>query len=230
MKKLLTILLAICFLTPAFAADVRKVNNDAWLEHMAQMQSLRQQIMSYLTKTNMTFEDRDQLNSLQSEFSYKKEAWEKYLQEVAEGKAPQAQIEENKSDCADKIKDSSCGKHKRHRKHRHSCKKQGCGDKKLECKDSEHKCGSKKHECKDKCCDDKACCGQVDCNCKDCGTKCSENKHECKDAKHECGSKKHECKDDKNICCGGKDCEEHSKAGKCCKETGKTLKKAKCCN
>lgn len=242
MKKLLTILLAICFLTPAFAADVRKVSNDAWLEHMTQMQALRQQIMSYLTKSNMTFEDRDQLSALKSEFSYKKEAWEKYLQEVAEGKAPQPQIEEKKSECTDKVKDASCGKHREHRKYKHSCKKHECGDKKIECKDSEkkcgskkyecrkmkHKCGHKKHECKDiaskcsegkkecmdKCSDKKACCGKEGCNCKDNAGKCSEGKKECMD----------KCSD-KKACCGKEGCKDN--AGKC--SEGKTFKKAKCC-
>lgn len=142
MKKLLTLLLGICFAVPAFAADVRKVDNDAWLEHMTQMQALRQQIMSHLTKTNPTFEDRDQLQALKIEFDYKKQAWEKYLQEVAQGNEPEPPVLAKKATCDDHKHVDACKEHK----HSHN----------------KHACGKHKHKCADHKLS-KDCCGRKDC-------------------------------------------------------------------
>jgi len=250
MKKLLTILLGLCFVVPAFAADVRNVNNDAWLEHMTQMQALRQQIMSHLTKSNPTFEDRDQLNALKSEFDYKKQAWDRYLQEVAQGNEPVPPVLAKKASGCDHKHGEACKEHKHDRKHKHSHKKHACGEHKHKhcdhkiaadccgkpgCKDKtckSKKCGPKVSKCKTaghKCNDHKIkadCCGKPGCKDKTCKSKkCGSKVSKCKTAGHKCND--HKIKAD---CCGGKDCTGHDKTGKCCKETGKTVKSAKCCN
>ncbi|HMM59145.1 MAG TPA: hypothetical protein PKC25_03330 [Candidatus Rifleibacterium sp.] len=92
MKKFLVILLGFCFAVPAFAGTIGAVSNEAWLDHVSQMQSLRQQIMALVTKSNSTVEDRQNLELLNLTFAEKKAEWEQYLESVAQGKQTETEV------------------------------------------------------------------------------------------------------------------------------------------
>ncbi|HAE39065.1 MAG TPA: hypothetical protein DCG57_10565 [Candidatus Riflebacteria bacterium] len=214
MKKLLVILLGFCFALPAFAADVRAVNNEAWLDHLAQMQVIRQQILSLITRENPTPDDKAVLEALNVEFDAKKAEWDTYLLAVSQGqepvKADAASVESAKKHdmCCDKTKMKGCcgsamckeaGKCIREAKKAHkSCK--GCA-KYAKCNKTEKKafdkaCSKGKDCCKvtGKECTDKNC-GKA---AKMAGKACSKGNECCKITDKECtdkncGSKK-ECR------------------------------------
>ncbi|MBU1109278.1 MAG: hypothetical protein KKB51_21545 [Candidatus Riflebacteria bacterium] len=167
MKKLLVILLGFCFALPAFAADVRAVDNEAWLDHLAQMQVLRQQILSVVTTTNATPEDKALLESLNAEFSARKADWDAYLVNVSQGQevvktdtgktCPKGNkcCKVTGKKCDGNCKD--CGEIKKHKKHgkkqwgHHVCGeacKNGCTKAKMKdccgsamCKEAKKECG-----------------------------------------------------------------------------------------
>ncbi|MFZ5951384.1 MAG: hypothetical protein ACOYXC_11810, partial [Candidatus Rifleibacteriota bacterium] len=142
MKKVCVILLGLflAFCSNAYAGDINDVSSDKWLDHVAQMQVMRQQILGLLTRANPTPEDREMLRALQESFEEKKAEWDQYLIDVAEGKgkpAPAA-CESFCGDCGKQICD--CGKGIECKK----CGKKICNCKKAcksECKTS---CGDKK--------------------------------------------------------------------------------------
>ena len=233
MKKLLVILLGFMFAMPAFAGTISAVSNEAWLEHIGQMQSLRQQILSLVTKNNPTVEDRQNLEILNLTFAEKKAEWENYLESVASGKQiEEKQVEEIKE--APKAKKPWSRYDKKSRKHRkHACKseckdmskeecKKVCGE--VKCKKMHFKKAHKMAACKEKCekmgkdaCKDmskeecKKACSEM--KCKKMHFKKAHKMAACKDA---CGDKaKMACK-----CCGTADC-------KCCSE-GKCGENCEC--
>jgi len=244
MKKLLVILLGLCFAVPAFAEGVRAVNNDAWLDHLGQMQIIRQQILSLVTKDNPTAEDKAVLETLKADFAAQKAKWDNYLVDVSQNQeATKSEVKETEKPakaCGDKCKEGNYRGKKKHRKHwKKSCK--SCD------KDCSCKCG----DCKVKDCDSK------DCKCKKHGKKtvkpCSKGKDccqvtgkECTDpscgshkkaakcgrknwAQHVCGDQcKNGCKFAKKECCGSAMCKEIGhcirdckKADDCCKASDK---------
>ena len=161
MKKLLVILLGFMFAMPAFAGTISAVSNEAWLEHIGQMQSLRQQILSLVTKSNPTVEDRQNLEILNLTFAEKKAEWENYLENVASGKqVEEKQVEELKE--APKAKKPWSRYNKKSRKHRkHVCEseckdmnkeecKKACGEM-MKCKKMHCKKAHKMAACKEKC-------------------------------------------------------------------------------
>jgi hypothetical protein len=147
MRKVCLILLGLllAFAGNAYAADINDVSSEKWLDHVSQMQVMRQQILNLLTRENPTAKDREMLSALQKSFAEKKAEWDQYLQDVADGKT---QVKEEKtekksfcSDCGKMLCD--CGKG-------YLCKK--CGKKVCDCKkacDADCK-GHKKHYKKSK--------------------------------------------------------------------------------
>ncbi len=111
MRKVCVILLGLilAFCGSAYAGDINDVSSDKWLDHVSQMQVMRQQILNLLTRQNPTAEDREMLKALQKSFEEKKTEWDQYLVDVAEGK-----IKDSKpastfcSDCGKRLCD--CGK------------------------------------------------------------------------------------------------------------------------
>ncbi len=218
MKKLITILLALCFVAPVFAGNVRMIDNDAWLTHMAEMQTLRQEILSLLTKSSRTFEDRDRLSVLQSEFAHRKANWDNYLEKVARG-----EIQPQPKKITEKhVHSSACNHGTKTRKYKKHCKTADCSH------------GKKMYRLNKKC---KAadCCGVKGCKC---NGKCDS---ECKKADCGHGKKAHKCsKLSKTAdCCGVKGCKSNKKCGSeykkaDCGHGKKTLKESKtasaCCS
>jgi radical SAM protein with 4Fe4S-binding SPASM domain len=153
MKKLTFILLGIClFLSSAsFAAGVQSIDKDAWLDHVAQMQILRENMLQLMTKNLPTAADRAELAKLKKEFSKKQDAWQNYLEKVA--KTPEPCDRPECADCRAKgVCQGKCDGH--HHGHRHIHKHHGhkhhhkilkCdGD----CKNCKHKDICKKHNYK----------------------------------------------------------------------------------
>ena len=103
MKKVFSFLLALCFVAPALlAGTVRDIDNNSWLNHTREMQELRKEILSLVTKEGKTESDAESLSCLMAKFEEKQIAWESYLQNVAsEGKAAVAPAKGKclKSDC-----------------------------------------------------------------------------------------------------------------------------------
>lgn len=219
MKKILGVLLGLCFVIPAvMAADVSDINKRAWLSHIKEMNIMRRQIIELNNKENKTAEDIAAYNNLMANFDAKQAAWDEYIAAVAnddeEGRA--------------KVENNFKGERKHHRFHKeHKChKEEKCG----ECpkaKKCEKHCPKAhkhpKHFMKD--CD---CCKCEGCNCKDC--KC------CKCEKCECGRKAPKCEkkcmkaekcekmekchkakkcEKANNCCGNKCCGKCEKMNKC---------------
>jgi len=152
MKKFLVLLLGFCFAVPAFAGTIGAVSNEAWLDHVSQMQSLRQQIMALVTKSNSTVEDRQNLELLNLTFAEKKAEWEQYLESVAQGK--QTETEVKKADEPAKVEkvDEKAGKKgwARYNKHGRKNKKHGKHVCKADC--SKHKKYDEvKKACEQKC-------------------------------------------------------------------------------
>ncbi|OGK09453.1 MAG: hypothetical protein A2W80_02445 [Candidatus Riflebacteria bacterium GWC2_50_8] len=213
MKKLLVILLGFCFALPAFAAGVRAVNNEAWLDHLAQMQVIRQQMLSLITRENPTADDKAVLESLKLEFDAKKAEWETYLLEVSQGQesatADEAIVEPaKKADlCSDK---GDCPSKKGHKKH---------GKKHW----GRHVCGE---ACKDGCTKPKAkdCCGSA--MCKEVG-KCI---REAKKAHKSCKgcAKEAKCGKAAPEACGKENVKPCAKGKDCCQVTGKECTDANC--
>lgn len=200
MKKVYVILLGmiLAFCGNVFAGDINDVSSDKWLDHVAQMQVMRQQILNLLTRENPTPEDKEMLSALQKSFDEKKVEWDQYLIDVAEGR-----IKGNKpastfcTDCGKKLCD--CGKGidcKKCGKKVCNCAK-ACTDKKMgkECssckKGAYHRYNKKprrnfkgeyhryKKSCKDECAD-----------------KCKSLKKTCKEGYADnCKSLKKDCKD-----------------------------------
>lgn len=201
MKKLLVILLGFLFAIPAFAGNITAVSNEAWLDHVAQMQSLRQQILSLVTKTSPTAEDRQNLEQLNQTFAEKQSAWQKYLEEAAQNQQQKIETPE-KAQADEKTCQKPWSRYKKHaRKHHrcHGCKEEG----KKEC--GHHKCGPRQGKCGDK---------QL------CMERCEEKsaegcKNESKMAGKEC------CKKGKKMHCG-----KHKAAGKCADKCNKEAKNA----
>lgn len=225
MKKLLIILLGFCFAIPAFAAGVRAVDNDAWLDHLGQMQIIRQQILSLVTKPNATADDKVVLESLNAEFAAQKAEWDNYLVEVSQTtEAPKAVEEKLDKSCkrdSEKCKKDCSGKrlHKRSwKKSRKSCG-ENCADK---CKKEQ------KEACKKACSKGKDCCQITGEKCTD--PNCNSKKAQCKTVKkrwgrHVCGEEcKNGCKFADKKCC---DSAMRKEAGQCNRNTQKA---DDCCN
>ena len=176
MKKFLVLLLGFCFAVPAFAGTIGAVSNEAWLDHVSQMQSLRQQIMALVTKSNPTVEDRQNLDLLNLTFTEKKAEWEQYLESVAQGKQTETEVKKTETEEPAKVEKADdtakkpwarYNKHgRKHKKHsRHVCKADCSKHKKCdEVKACEKKCekmckeeckGLNKEECKKACGDKK---------------------------------------------------------------------------
>ena len=225
MKKLLVILLGFCFALPAFAAGVRAVDNEAWLDHLAQMQVLRQQILSVITKADATPEDKALLESLNAEFAAKKADWDSYLVTVSEGQeAVVADTEKKESEqIGSHVCKGECHGKKMHKKH---------GKKHW----AQHVCGD---ACKNGCIKPKMtdCCGSAMCkeighcirkpkmahkSCKSCDKEAKCNKTE-----KECGTEAVKACPNGDKCCKvtGKKCD------KPCKDCSDSAKKTKggCC-
>jgi len=250
MKKFLVLLLGFCFAVPAFAGTIGAVSNEAWLDHVSQMQSLRQQIMALVTKSNPTIEDRQNLDILNLTFAEKKAEWEQYLEGVAQGK--QTETEVKKADEPAKVEkaDKKDGKKpwSRYNKHGRKHKKHGKHVCKSDC--SKHKkCDEVKKACEDKCkemCKDtckglckEECKGLNKAECKEkCKKACGDKKpwsrynkrsrkhrhHKHMNCKEACADKaKADCKDACEKACTDKAKTEccSNKGDKCCKKTGK---------
>jgi len=212
MKKLLVILLGFCFALPAFAADVRAVNNEAWLDHLAQMQVIRQQILSLITRENPTPDDKAVLEALNVEFDAKKAEWDTYLLAVSQGQEP---VKADEASVESAKKPDMC------------CGKDGCPGKMRAKKHGKKQWG--RHVCGEACkdgCDKtkmKGCCGSA--MCKEVGKCIREGKKAHKSCKGcakyaKCNKteKKAYNKADK-ACSKGKDC---------CKVTGKECTDKNC--
>jgi hypothetical protein len=77
-------LLALCFVAPALlAGTVKDIDNSSWLNHTSEMQNLRKEILSLVTKEGKTEGDTEKLACLMATFEEKQIAWENYLQNVA---------------------------------------------------------------------------------------------------------------------------------------------------
>ena len=157
MKKLLVILLGFFFVMPAFAGTINAVSNEVWLDHLSQMQSLRQQILSLVTKSNPSAEDRQNLEALNLTFAEKQANWQSYLEEVAQGKQPEISTSEEpaKAPTCQKSDKKPWSRYKKHsRKHR------GCQNNQAAC------CSKDAGKCAEAG-KDKACCGQDTDKCKE---------------------------------------------------------------
>lgn len=111
MKKVYVILLGMifAFCGNAFAGDINDVSSDKWLDHVAQMQVMRQQILNLLTRENPTAEDKEMLAALQKSFSEKKNEWDNYLVDVAEGRVKGTKpVNSFCTDCGKRL--CNCGK------------------------------------------------------------------------------------------------------------------------
>jgi hypothetical protein len=88
MKKIYLVILGLllAFSGNAYAADINDVSSQKWLDHVAQMQVMRQQILGLLTRQDPTPQDREMLAAVQKSFEEKKAEWDQYLQDVAAGK------------------------------------------------------------------------------------------------------------------------------------------------
>lgn len=104
MKKIYLVILGLllAFSGNAYAADINDVSSQKWLDHVAQMQVMRQQILRLLTRQDPTPQDREMLAAVQKSFEEKKAEWDQYLQDVAAGKY------ENKTE--EKTYCQTCGK------------------------------------------------------------------------------------------------------------------------
>lgn len=235
MKRLLVILLGLCFAVPAFAEGVRAVDNDAWLDHLGQMQIIRQQILSLVTKENPTAEDKAVLETLKADFAAQKAKWDNYLVEVSQQqeapKVDEAKPDTQEKNWGSKCKDSDCKGKKKQKKHwKKSCKKckEGCTGKCGDCKvkDCDSKdCKCKKHAKKaiKPCSKGKDCCQVTGKECTDpnCGSHKKAKKHSKKCwGQHVCGEQcKNGCKFAKTDCCGSAMCKE---VGHCIRNSKKT--------
>lgn len=179
MKKLLIILLGFCFAIPAFAAGVRAVDNDAWLDHLGQMQIIRQQILSLITKENATADDKAVLEVLNADFAAQKAKWDNYLVKVSQiSDVPQ--VDEEKLDKACKRDGSKCksdcrGKRRHKKAWKKSCKNCGenCTGNCKNCKNKREWKKERKKACKEACSKGKDCCKVTGKKCTDpnCGSK-----------------------------------------------------------
>ena len=235
MKRVCFILFAmiLAFSANVQAGDINDVNSGKWLDHVSQMQVMRQQILNLLTKQSPTAEDKEMLSALQKSFTEKKQEWDQYLIDVAEGKTEKTSKEcladDNKA-CDDKeVEPARKGPFHRYDKkpRRHFKNEYHRYDKKYrhgKCKDN---C---KDEVKGHCSADKKCkkqmkktaCGKCPSEKKyekksDCGS-CPSHKKQMK--KSACASK---CEDKKVKCNDGVDCPScpNYKTEKCCKVSGK---------
>jgi hypothetical protein len=239
MKKLLVIFLSLCFVVPAFAEGVRAVDNDAWLDHLGQMQIIRQQILSLVTKENPTAEDKAVLENLKADFADQKAKWDNYLVDVSQNqeapKAIEVKPDTQGKTCGSKCKDGDCKGKRKHKKHwKKSCKSCDkdcsgkCGDCKVKgCDRKDCKC--RKHVKKEikPCSKGKECCQVTGKECTDpnCGShkkaaKCGRKNW----AQHVCGDQcKNGCKFAKKDSCDTpkKTVEPCSKGKDCCQVTGK---------
>jgi hypothetical protein len=84
MKRILLVILALCFMVPAYAGTVGDIDGQAWIKHTNEMQGLRKGILSLVTKENRTPQDTKRLEVLTQAFEAKHLAWESYLKDVAE--------------------------------------------------------------------------------------------------------------------------------------------------
>ena len=224
MKKILGILLGLCFVIPAvMAAEVSDINKAAWLSHLKEMNIMRRQIVELSNKENKTAEDMESYDKLMRKFEAKQIAWDEYITAVANDDAEgRAKVENKFENHRHFGKHDRGGKRPEHfRKLCECCKCERCRCKDCECCKCEgcncepkarfHKPCHKHHKC------DKAdkCCGKCEKKCMKadkCEKKCDK-------------AAKCEKKCDKAAKCEKK-C---MKADKCCgKCEEKCQKKAKC--
>lgn len=216
MKKLLVILLGFCFAMPAFAGTLGAISNEAWLDHTAQMQSLRQQILSLITKANPTAEDRQNLDLLNLTFAERKAEWDGYLENTAKGNTAVATVADSEMACGSEKQNKDACKHKCKKMCKEMCK-DGC---KEQCKgmDTEKctkrcakmqgkKCGEKMHYKRSKCKKTQKCCGEKNCKNMSSDACKSADKKACKDAckKANKGNCKEACKDTSKKACQSND-------------------------
>jgi hypothetical protein len=186
MRKVCVILLGLilAFCGNAFAGDINDVSSDKWLDHVSQMQVMRQQILNLLTKPNPTVEDKEMLTALQKSFEEKKTEWDQYLIDVAEGKIKKEKpVQTFCKGCGKRLCD--CGKGI-------ICKK--CGKRVCNCS----KACNCKEDCSGKCydCNEK---GECKCDCQSCdsgkGPYHRYNKKARRQFKHEYHRYNKKCKD-----------------------------------
>ncbi|GAB4268731.1 MAG: hypothetical protein Kow0029_04230 [Candidatus Rifleibacteriota bacterium] len=93
MKKFYFILLGLFIVISgsSFAADINNVSSEKWLDHVSQMQVMRQQILNLLSRPTPTIKDKEMLSALQKSFEEKKADWDNYLKDVADGKTQMKQ-------------------------------------------------------------------------------------------------------------------------------------------
>lgn len=220
MKKIIAILLGLCFVIPAvMAAEVSDINKRAWLSHIKEMNVMRRQIIELNNKENKTAEDLAAYNDLMAKFDAKQAAWDEYIAAVAnddeEGRA--------------KVENKFQGERHHPRFHKgHKCHK-------------EEKCGEcpKAQKCEKPCCKKAEKCEKKCMKADKCGKCPKAEKCEKKCVKEEkCGecpkSHKHP-KDFKKLCecckcakCGCIDCD-CCKCEKCdCRKAHKCHKSEKC--
>ncbi|MBP5469017.1 MAG: hypothetical protein J6Z11_07195 [Candidatus Riflebacteria bacterium] len=152
MKKIIAILLGLCFVIPAvMAAEVSDINKRAWLSHIKEMNDMRRQIIELNNKENKTAEDMAAYNDLMVKFDAKQAAWDEYIAAVAnddeEGRA--------------KVENNFKGERHHPRFHKdHKChKEEKCGEcpKAQKC---EKPCCKKAEKCEKKCMKADKCCGK----------------------------------------------------------------------
>jgi hypothetical protein len=175
MRKVCLIVLGIlfAFATASYAAGgtVSDISSEKWLDHLAQMQVMRQQILRLLTKPSPTVRDKEMLDALQKSFNEKKNEWDSYIEDVALGLTEEKEVKQTYCssrgkrlcDCGEGDTECtttttmSCGNHKQAKKHfkkSHKARKKGhdCGS-----------CPSKKSVCVTSCKTTVVCNGGVDC-------------------------------------------------------------------
>jgi hypothetical protein len=113
MRKVCLIVLGIlfAFATASYAAGgtVNDISSEKWLDHLAQMQVMRQQILRLVTKPTPTVRDKEMLNALQKSFNEKKNEWDSYIEDVALGLTEQKEVKQTYcSSCGKRLCD--CGK------------------------------------------------------------------------------------------------------------------------
>ena len=235
MKRLLVILLGLCFAVPAFAEGVRSVDNDAWLDHLGQMQIIRQQILSLVTKENPTADDKAVLETLKADFAAQKAKWDNYLVDVSQQqeapKVDEAKPETQEKAWGSKCKDGDCKGKKKQKKHwKKSCKKcqEGCSGKCGDCKVKD--CKVKKAKCnkanKKPCSKGKDCCQVTGKECTDPGCESSKKAVKPCSKSKECSESK--CDSDKEAKKASKKCWGRHVCGEQCKN-GCKFAKTDCC-
>ncbi len=192
MKKILGILLGLCFVIPAvMAADVSDINKAAWLSHLKEMNIMRRQIVELSNKENKTAEDLESYDKLMRKFEAKQIAWDEYITAVANDDAEgRAKVENKFENHRHFGRHDKCGKHPEHFRKLCEC----CKCEKCKCRDCE-------------------CCKCGNCECKKIA-KCDKPCHKGHHKAHKC-DKVEKCGKCDKPCCKAPKCDKAEKCGKC---------------